>query len=95
MKQTLLNEESFTNPPYTHDIGDEGESVWHESGRAARWIEEEGDIWGLSLFYGSDPWVELFRGEVQTEEEVLAIIKEWCDLEKLPSKDPRKNKFRY
>lgn len=84
MTTVLCGDYALTRPPYVHDEDDEGVTVWHDSGRAARWEVEENNSLSLTLFYGSDPWVPVACLTAKTEENALAILKSWCEDNTLP-----------
>ena len=70
--------------PFVYDEDDEGGTVWHESGRAARWTVEENGNLSLTLFFGDDPWVTAAHVDAVTEEDALKIVKQWCEDHDLP-----------
>ena len=84
MTTVLCGDSALTGRPYVYDEDDEGGTVWHDSGRAARWVVEENNSLSLTLFYGSDPWVTAACMTANSEEDALAILKTWCEDNTLP-----------
>ena len=85
MTPLLCGDRALTKEPYIFDDeDDESCTVWHNSGRAARWEEDENSIFWLTLFYGSDPWVTTANLKLEKEEEAHAIVKAWCEEGSLP-----------
>ena len=84
MTNVLCDDTGLTREPYVYHEYDDGGSVWHETGRAARWEIEDNNSLSLTLFYGSDPWITTACLTPKTEEDALAIVKAWCENNILP-----------
>ena len=84
MTTLLCGDDSLKRWPFVYDEDDEGVTVWHDSGRAARWELKENNSLSITLFLGSDPWVTTACLTAKTEEDALAIVKSWCEDNKIP-----------